>query len=174
MASTQAALPANKPAKPVVPHDSSSASSNGYATAAAKAASTTTTTATSYSTLSASTSAAAAAAAAATAAEASPSGKPAALKRTQEEQPRPASPGGRTPRPPKRASLKDFTLSLAAVLNDPTRPREPDLFTRDWGDTFVPNTMPPLPAEMRNVKKEEFADYLAAAAEVSECVCVCA
>ena len=33
---------------------------------------------------------------------------------------------------PRRPSIHTFNQNLVAVLNDPTRAREPDLFTRDW------------------------------------------
>lgn len=43
------------------------------------------------------------------------------------------------------------------MLNDPTRPREPDMFTRDWGDAFVPiSSVPPLPG-VRNYRYEDFS-----------------
>ncbi len=38
-----------------------------------------------------------------------------------------------------KAALADFTLNLAAVLNDPGRDKQANLFTDDWGDDFVPN-----------------------------------
>eukprot|EP00911_Craspedida_sp_UC1_P002504 UC1_evm1s1861 len=48
-----------------------------------------------------------------------------------------------------RARAADYSLNLAAVLNDPRRrARDTDLFTRDWGDAFVPvpvGSIPPSP-----------------------------
>ena len=41
-------------------------------------------------------------------------------------------------RRPARPQLTSFSQNLVAVLNDPRLPRDPELFTRDWGDAFVP------------------------------------
>eukprot|EP00041_Stephanoeca_diplocostata_P032677 m.1054671 g.1054671 ORF g.1054671 m.1054671 type:complete len:1074 (+) comp24191_c0_seq1:218-3439(+) len=66
------------------------------------------------------------------------------------------SSGSRQRRPP-RPPISTFNQNIVTVLNDPTRPREPDMFTRDWGDGFVPiPVVPPLPG-VRNYRYEDFS-----------------
>ena len=48
--------------------------------------------------------------------------------------------------------------NLAAALNDPQN-REVDLFTKTWGEAFVPNAPLP-PSNIPHVTKEHFKEYM--------------
>lgn len=55
--------------------------------------------------------------------------------------------------------------NLASALNDPSN-RETDLFTRTWGDYFIPHA--PLPStSIPNIELSDFLRYLKETASVS-------
>lgn len=58
-----------------------------------------------------------------------------------------------------RPTTRNFSLNLASVLNDPKLPRPHDMFTRDWGEAFVPSTPAPS-ATLKGARKEDFLPYL--------------
>eukprot|EP00047_Mylnosiga_fluctuans_P018585 m.72626 g.72626 ORF g.72626 m.72626 type:complete len:1016 (+) comp7690_c0_seq1:32-3079(+) len=61
---------------------------------------------------------------------------------------------------PHRAQVHQFSLNLASVLNDPKLPRPVDMFTRDWGEGFVPGPAPPS-TTLRSASVEDFAASVA-------------
>eukprot|EP00051_Salpingoeca_urceolata_P018626 m.263359 g.263359 ORF g.263359 m.263359 type:complete len:1118 (+) comp19240_c3_seq1:517-3870(+) len=84
---------------------------------------------------------------------------------------KPMQSGRRTPvhkRNPKRPSLHEFSQNLTSVLNDPRRPREPDLFTRDWGEAFVPGPVAPPPSNFPRIRSKEYVSCKARQSEFYE------
>ena len=50
--------------------------------------------------------------------------------------------------------------NLSAVLNDPRKPsRQPDFFTRLWGEDFIPQPVVPLTL-LPNTPRSYFVDHL--------------
>jgi hypothetical protein len=69
---------------------------------------------------------------------------------------------------PQRVSVHSFNLNLASVLNDPKQGRCVDMFTKDWGESFVPNTPAPSP-HLKGASIEEFASLLGKFEDVRFC-----
>ncbi len=64
-----------------------------------------------------------------------------------------------------RPTARSFSLNLASVLNDPKLPRPHDIFTRDWGEGFVPSAPAPS-ASLKGARREDFLPYLQRQEEV--------
>lgn len=66
--------------------------------------------------------------------------------------------GAQSPAGGGRPSVHNFRLNLASALNDPKMPRPVDLFTREWGESFVPSLPLPSP-HLRGARLEDFQPY---------------
>jgi len=56
-------------------------------------------------------------------------------------------------------TIYSCTQNLPAALNDPSN-REVDLFTKTWGETFVPLAAPAISEMYPKLKRSDFACYL--------------
>lgn len=61
---------------------------------------------------------------------------------------------------PEQWSLYLAAQSLSAVLNDPSRGKQTNLFTKKWGDYFVEKVKIENSAHLENVQWEDFDPYL--------------
>ena len=64
-------------------------------------------------------------------------------------------------------TLYTASQNLPSALNDPNN-RETDLFTKTWGESFVPYATPP-PSSLPNIELGDFMCYLKETASVSGC-----
>ncbi len=66
---------------------------------------------------------------------------------------------------PEKWTVFSASQNLPAALNDPTN-RETDLFTRTWGDYFVPHAALP-PTSIPDIQLSDFIRYLKETSAVS-------